>query len=610
VASRSSKEARLGRYPNRNKKPDLGRTKSEIGFGKSQKASGKAVSGTNLGKSSSPPPKPSKAPKARRNPLATPKVGKAVESLRTKYGESGRTKSQEQLADNIDLQTERNAKERRLQDYAAPKIENNTAISRTDFIGKQNQAKQNTRLNAEGTKVERFRGRRPVGTPRVGETTRAARDGKLRRDGKRFTTPEIRQTRRKVRRAKREVRKARSAVAKGGMPANVPAEYAKWIRKYSPRIDKMARQTYGLSGNEFMAKMLQGESGFDMSKVGPDTPYGNARGAAQFIPPTRDSFVEKFGIDPWRSTREAVEAMALHLDGKSYSKTFGIQGYNPGINDSYYLDQDVGPTTRPSPGARRRLDRAEVKAETIDQEAARLGLPGTKGLPKEGKRDIEENYEIRKEKGEWAGSQAIVQKILGAGPNLASDKEARGTGSYHDTGNLTAYAQDIPISGGLEEGEPVYDQSLLDRVTRRIRRMGGEVPDLKMGMGYVTGYLQGYTLEIIPDSLTNSHGTGPHLHIGAKWTGTKPPPGTTLGGGDSVATGSVGPGGTSFPSTSPSAGGSAPGPTKRKTRQQRIIQQLRALGYRVDSKGIKKIDNKAEQPEETLSQMRERYGIK
>jgi hypothetical protein len=561
----------------------------------------------------SPPktsPKSSKGPKARRNPLATPKAQSAVERLRETYGDSGRTKSQEQLGENIDLQRERNAKERKLQSYAAPKMEDSEGISRIDFISRQNAAKQNTRLNAEGTTVERYRGRKPVGRPRVGETTRAAREGKIKRDRDRFTTPEIRQTRKKVQKARRKVQKARSAVAKGGMPANVPAEYAKWIRKYSPRIDKMARQTYGLSGNEFMAKMLQGESGFDMSKVGPSTPYGNARGAAQFIPPTRDSFVEKFGIDPWRSTREAVEAMALHLDGKSYSKTFGIQGYNPGINDSYYLDQDVGPTTRPSPGAKRRLNRAEAKAETIDQEAARLGLPGTKGLPKEGKRDIEENFEIRKEKGEWAGSQAIVQKILGAGPNLASDKEARGTNSYHDTGNLTAYAQDIPISGGLEEGEPVYDQSLLDRVTRRIRRMGGEVPDLKMGMGYVTGYLQGYTLEIIPDSLTNSHGTGPHLHIGAKWTGTKPPPGTTLGGGDSVATGSVGPSGTSFPSTSPSAGGSASGPTKRKTRQQQIIQQLQALGYRVTPKGIKKIGEGREEPEETLSEMKERYGIK
>jgi hypothetical protein len=48
----------------------------------------------------------------------------------------------------------------------------------------------------------------------------------------------------------------------------------------------------------------------------------------------------------------------------------------------------------------------------------------------------------------------------------------------------------------------------------------------------------------------------------------------------------------------------------RKTRQQRIIQQLRALGYRVNSKGIKKIDDAPEEAEETLSEMRKRYGIK
>ena len=370
-----------------------GRTPSEAALGRSMAASGWAVSKSNrrVGSGYRPPKSVPKPSKARRNPIATPEFQDAIDRVRKRYTAPGRTRSEQDLKDNIDLQTERNRAERELQSYAAPEVENAAAMSRTDFIGQQNQAQENTRLNAEGTQVELFAGRKPVGKPRVGETTRAARDGKIKREGNRFTTPEVRQTRRKVRRARREVRRAKSAVAKGGMPANVPAEYAKWIRKFSPRIDKQARATYGLSGNEFMAKMLQGESGFDMSKVGPDTPYGNARGAAQFIPPTRDAFVEKFGIDPWRSTREAVQAMALHLDGKSYSKTFGIQGYNPGINDSYYLNQDVGPTTKPSPGAKRRLAKAEAKAETIDQEAARLGLPGTKGLPKDGKRDIEEN---------------------------------------------------------------------------------------------------------------------------------------------------------------------------------------------------------------------------
>lgn len=149
---------------------------------------------------------------------------------------------------------------------------------------------------------------------------------------------------RKVKLAKRILqlrREIKQGVVGGGMvPSGVPERFRGLVAKYAPLVEDKAKD-YGLTGSEFLAKMLKGESNFGQTEVGPDTPYGNARGPAQFIPGTRQDFIDKFGIDPWRSDEEAVKAMAYHLDGKHYGAG-GIQGYNPGINDDYYLNQDVG----------------------------------------------------------------------------------------------------------------------------------------------------------------------------------------------------------------------------------------------------------------------------
>lgn len=149
---------------------------------------------------------------------------------------------------------------------------------------------------------------------------------------------------RKVKLAKRILqlrREIRQGVGGSGkVPSGVPERFRGLVAKYAPLVDDKAKD-YGLTGAEFLAKMLKGESNFGQTEVGPDTRYGNARGPAQFIPGTRQDFIDKFGIDPWRSDEEAVKAMAYHLDGKHYG-VGGIQGYNPGINDDYYLNQDVG----------------------------------------------------------------------------------------------------------------------------------------------------------------------------------------------------------------------------------------------------------------------------
>ena len=564
-------------------------------------AAGRAVSPSNLRGPKTRPVRAVRSPSIPK-PLRSPQALDAIERLRTRVGASGRTLSQENLATNLEVSRNRDKAERELENTALRSMP-----TRGEALKAEDQVRANTRLNAEGTRVELLRGARQVGTERVGAVQRAAERGQLRREGNRFTTPRVRRTRKKVKRARRELRKARAATRtprKNLMAAGLDAEQAKVLATVLNVGRKM-----GATKKEMLSAVETAlvESNIRNLDYGDRDSLGWRQERQMYYPnPTNVKDSARRYFEETAAEGRGVGMTAGQLAQAAQQSAFP-EKYDERKADAVPLLRAFSSAGSASPKAKRRLERAKAKAETIDEEAARLGLPGTKGLSAEGKRDLEENYTIRKEKGDWAGSQALIQKILGVGSNLASDKEARGTGSYHDTGNLTAYAQDIPISGGLEEGEPVYDQALLDRVTKRIRRMGGEVPDLVMGMGYTTGYLQGYTLEIIPDSTSNWHGTGPHLHIGAQWTGEKPPPGTQLGGGSNTATGSVGPSGTTFPSASPNAPG---GPASR-SRRQSVRALLRELGYQMTpTGGIRRIgaaDTEIAAPDAT--DLKEKYGL-
>jgi hypothetical protein len=105
-------------------------------------------------------------------------------------------------------------------------------------------------------------------------------------------------------------------------------------------LDHYARQHYGITGDVLLAKLEKGESG------GSGTAKSNAGARAwfQFMPGTRQSVVQKFGIDPWRSEHEARDAAVLHLTGK-LGNAPGLEGYNPGGGKAYVryiLGQKVG----------------------------------------------------------------------------------------------------------------------------------------------------------------------------------------------------------------------------------------------------------------------------
>lgn len=110
-------------------------------------------------------------------------------------------------------------------------------------------------------------------------------------------------------------------------------------RRYGPSVDQLAERRYGISGAALLAKVVLGESGDNAHAVS----SAGARGKAQFTAGSRATAIQKYGLDPWRSTDEAVHAAALHLRGK-INGSKGLEGYNPGDPGyrAYILSQKVG----------------------------------------------------------------------------------------------------------------------------------------------------------------------------------------------------------------------------------------------------------------------------
>lgn len=130
------------------------------------------------------------------------------------------------------------------------------------------------------------------------------------------------------------------------VPSGVPAEYRRYLAKYGHLADEEAAK-WGLTGAELIAKIHKVESGFEHRL--PDgslkTSSAGAKGAGQFMPGTRDGFIQRYGVDPWKNTESAVKATAL------YMRDSGLAAYNPlngGRNTAYeqaVVNADVGKGT-------------------------------------------------------------------------------------------------------------------------------------------------------------------------------------------------------------------------------------------------------------------------
>jgi hypothetical protein len=122
--------------------------------------------------------------------------------------------------------------------------------------------------------------------------------------------------------------------------------------KYGPQLDSVASRYTDpltgkrLTGEALIRKTIKLESGGQRDAVS----SAGARGWAQFMPGTRAAVIHQFGVDPWRSPEEAVQALVLHQRGKLGNAT-GLEGYNPGGGRAY-VNEVLGARVGPGRGGR------------------------------------------------------------------------------------------------------------------------------------------------------------------------------------------------------------------------------------------------------------------
>lgn len=102
------------------------------------------------------------------------------------------------------------------------------------------------------------------------------------------------------------------------------------IQRWGPKINRLARKRYKISGQQLLARLTLGESGGNEDAVS----SAGARGRTQFMPTSRQAAIDKYGVDPWGSADDAIHAAVLHLKGK-INGSKGLEGYNPGGGSAY-----------------------------------------------------------------------------------------------------------------------------------------------------------------------------------------------------------------------------------------------------------------------------------
>jgi membrane-bound lytic murein transglycosylase B len=111
--------------------------------------------------------------------------------------------------------------------------------------------------------------------------------------------------------------------------ASIPPAYRNAFIRWGYLADNEAKK-YGLpNGATLLAKIAYVESRFS-ADLGITSSAG-AQGPMQFMPTTREEWMKRFGLDPWKSVDEAVHS------GGIFMKTLGLDHYNPG--SSTYISE-------------------------------------------------------------------------------------------------------------------------------------------------------------------------------------------------------------------------------------------------------------------------------
>lgn len=280
------------------------------------------------------------------------------------------------------------------------------------------------------------------------------------------------------------------------VPSIVPPRYRKAVAKHGQRLNAALKAAGSpLTGPEYLAKLIQFEAGWNPKATGPPIavdPSG-AYGLGQFIDSTAADFRERLGVETENPAKpnQMIKGASMHASGK-YDYGALYAGYNPN-----YSDTDPIPSV-PSG------QNVSVKVRKKALQKAAEGGPVAKSAGPQ------------KIPGPWAGSQKIVKTLIGpyAKTEDWKDKEDRGDpgGTLHDIGTKDAFAADLPA-----------DEGIVDRIAKTL---GLDPKEINYGDNPGPISYKGYEIEFLP----YTHGSGPHVHIGAKWVGDEIPPGTTLGG--------------------------------------------------------------------------------
>lgn len=121
------------------------------------------------------------------------------------------------------------------------------------------------------------------------------------------------------------------------VPEIVPPQLRRTVAVQGQRLnDALAEAGSDLSGPEYLAKLIQFESGWDKNAEGPPIPdLGGvtAKRLGQFIPSTRDDILSRYGVDAYGPAKQQIKAASLHASGKAgYGPLYA--GYNPGYSST------------------------------------------------------------------------------------------------------------------------------------------------------------------------------------------------------------------------------------------------------------------------------------
>jgi hypothetical protein len=280
----------------------------------------------------------------------------------------------------------------------------------------------------------------------------------------------------------------------------------------SPKKTALVAEAHGLPGITYAKAIAPGESGHQPGVRNPDD---NTPSLFQITPSVQSEATQakfdKIAAKPpggYANPIAAAKQAAFLARGSSDAGVSNYVAFNPSAPQGHLPG---GPKA-----ARKKLyGKPKPVPQKLKQKAKRvLGKEETRKTIKKAKSPT--NPAPKKKPGVLAGSRSIVKELAGKDVFKAEgrgDKEpGHSVGGMHDPNVKDAYAADLPVS-----------EATVDRIAKKL---GLNPKEVNYGDHVPTVYHKGYEIEFLP----YTHGSGPHIHIGAKWVGENAPPGTVFGG--------------------------------------------------------------------------------